>query len=75
MAKHRLSEDRPTRGQGQESWMLEAKDQGHDAEAFSKKLANFLRKFRRSQKKKSSRKKSQIFCGISGEEKSHYVGP
>ena len=51
--------------------MLEAKHQGQDAQAFYKHslLANFRRNFRRSPKKRSSRKKSLILRKNSGEEK------
>ena len=60
--------------------MLEAKHQGHDAQAFYKQsvLANFWRNFRRSPKKRSSRKKLLILRKNSCEEKkvmSHDLSP
>ena len=57
--------------------MVEAKDQGHNAQVFSKKksfyeISGVLQKL----KKRSSSRKSQIFREISDEEKkSHDLGP
>ena len=59
-----------------------AKDQGHNAQVFFKKkrsslkkIAYFLWNFRCSPKKRSSRRKSQIFCEISDEDKKGHFEP
>ena len=80
-AEDRLSEDRPSRGQGQEYSRPRTNDtmrkcsQKKSGGGLRAKIVIFPRNFRRSPKKKASRRKSKIIREISVEEKKgHYLG-
>ena len=75
-AKDRLSEDRPSRGQGQECSRPSTKNTTRKCsqkKGLRAKIANFPWNFRRS-KKKFSRRKSQIFCDIQAKQTGHNFG-
>ena len=77
-AKDRLSEDRPSRGKGQECSRPRAQElRTQHANVLQKKSSRTkIANFRRSPKKRSLRRKSQIFREISDEEKTgHGLGP